>query len=224
MPLYGILDAAIDAVGAEKGNIQIVDPRRGVLRIAASRGFEKPFLDFFREVRTAEASACGQAFARAKPIIVDNVRKSPIFAGTPALVILVEAGVAAVSSVPLKGRTGQIIGMLSTHFPRTHRPTEDELRRLDPLLRRAVDLIETEARPALAYNCPNFLMDSRPICSLGQDLRDCPCPLRPAWGRRIASTSNLNQRLFDLVEVLRARGVPASEIREALARELVRLA
>lgn len=58
--LNEILRAVIELLAADKGDIQLFDPSRGVLRIAAQQGFEQTFLDFFREVSTVEDSACGR--------------------------------------------------------------------------------------------------------------------------------------------------------------------
>jgi CheY-like chemotaxis protein len=40
--LEDILDAAIEITGADKGNIQLLDPETGVLEIAVRRGFRAP--------------------------------------------------------------------------------------------------------------------------------------------------------------------------------------
>jgi signal transduction histidine kinase len=50
--------------------------------------------------------------------------------------------VRAVQSTPLVDRTGKVLGMISTHFGRFHRPSENELRFLDILARQAADWLE----------------------------------------------------------------------------------
>ena len=45
-------------------------------------------------------------------------------------------------STPLVARRGDILGMISTHWQRQHRPTERELRFFDLLARQAADAIE----------------------------------------------------------------------------------
>src|SRR5689334_23328832 len=59
--LEEMLAATIGLLGAHMGNVQILDAGRGVLTIAAQRGFEQDFLDFFREVSAEDNSACGRA-------------------------------------------------------------------------------------------------------------------------------------------------------------------
>ncbi|MGH7972970.1 MAG: PAS domain-containing protein, partial [Limisphaerales bacterium] len=56
--LNSILEAAISITGAEKGNVQLFDAESDVLKIAAHRGFDEPFLKFFKRVSLTEASAC----------------------------------------------------------------------------------------------------------------------------------------------------------------------
>ena len=58
--LLEIVDAAIAVTGADMGNIQLLDHASGRLRIVASRGFDRPFLEFFDTVQEGHA-ACGMA-------------------------------------------------------------------------------------------------------------------------------------------------------------------
>jgi len=75
-------------------------------------------------------------------MIVDDVTESPIFAGTPALQVQLDAGVRAVQSTPLLSRSGNLLGMLSTHYRTPRRPEEQDLQRLDLLARLTADIIE----------------------------------------------------------------------------------
>jgi hypothetical protein len=110
------VDAALQITNATKANLQVVDPASGVLLIAAQRGFKYPFLDFFMCVHGGKA-ACGTAFETRRRVIVEDVTESPVFHGTDALEVLLDAGVRAVQSTPLIGSSGTILGILSTHWP-----------------------------------------------------------------------------------------------------------
>jgi PAS domain S-box-containing protein len=136
-----IVEAAMAIAGADMGNLQLVDPRTGCLRIVAQRGFDQSYLDFWDSV-TEGQGACGTALARGERQIVEDVTRSPIFAGTPALDVQLAAGVHAVQSTPLAGRSGQPIGMLSTHCKAPHRYDERTLQFLDLLAKQAADIIE----------------------------------------------------------------------------------
>ena len=59
--VHALLDAAIELTGAPKASLQVFDEATGSLRIAAQRGFDKPFLRFFAEVSAGDGAACGQA-------------------------------------------------------------------------------------------------------------------------------------------------------------------
>jgi len=67
------------ATRAERGNVQMMDPRTRTLRIVAHRGFDADFLEFFAGVR-AEGS-CGKALLLRRRVIVPDVTTHRIFAG-----------------------------------------------------------------------------------------------------------------------------------------------
>jgi anti-anti-sigma factor len=99
---------------ADMGNAQVVDPASRALRIIAQYGFKSPFLDFF-EIVYDEESACGTALAEARPVWVSNVAWSPIFAGTPAMDMMLGAGSRSVASVPVLNGDGTLMAMISAH-------------------------------------------------------------------------------------------------------------
>jgi PAS domain S-box-containing protein len=145
--LEEMLFATVELLSADFGNIQILNAQRRVLLIEAQRGFEKEFLEFFREVSADDNSACGRALRTGERIIVENVETDPDFA--PMLHIVRNAGFCAVQSPPIIGRHGQPLGMISTHFRSVHRPTENELRLLDLYARQAADFIEHKQAESL---------------------------------------------------------------------------
>ena len=132
--LQAIVDAAIGVTGADMGNIQLLDRDCGALKIVANRGFGRVFLEFFDAVHDAQA-ACGTAMQSGKRIIIEDVAASPIFAGTPALDVMLAAGARAVQSTPLVSRSGRLVGMLSTHYRAPRRPTDRDLHLVDLLAR-----------------------------------------------------------------------------------------
>jgi PAS domain S-box-containing protein len=137
--LAEVLDATIALHGADFGNAQLFDPETGALEIVAQRGFEKEFLDHFKEVRD-ENSACGRAWASGQRVVIEDVQADPGF--EPHRRIAASAGVRAVQSTPLISRGGELWGMLSTHFRRTHRPSEHTLGLTDLYARYAADMID----------------------------------------------------------------------------------
>ena len=121
--VISVCEAAVaEAIGisaADMGNAQLVDPATGALRIVAHQGFNREFLNFFQVVHDEE-SACGTAPAAGKPVWVEDVSRSPIFAGTPALDVMLNADARAVASVPVRAADRHVIAMISVHY---HQPT-----------------------------------------------------------------------------------------------------
>jgi PAS domain S-box-containing protein len=140
--LWDIVEAAIAIAGTDMGNIQLVDPASGALKIVAQRGFKQPFLDFFASVSHDVPTTCGAAFQCIERKVIDDVPGSPALAGTPELEALLAAGVQSVQSTPLINRRGEVIGMLSTHWRKPHSPDERILSFMDMLARQAADVIE----------------------------------------------------------------------------------
>ena len=138
--LREILNVAIEISSADKGNIQLLDDS-GVRKIAAQSGFDDSFIAFFETVTDSD-SACGLALQTKQRVIVEDITESEIFAGKASLQALREAEVMAVQSLPLTSSSGKLLGVMSTHFSNTHRPSEQELRLMDLLARQTADYLE----------------------------------------------------------------------------------
>src|SRR5262249_1889794 len=67
---------------------------------------------------------------------------SPIFVGTDALQVQLDAGVRAVQSTPILTRSGELRGMISTHYKTPRAPEKRALPYLDLLARHAADILE----------------------------------------------------------------------------------
>lgn len=130
-----LLRAAMAAAGqladTPRANAQLADPAAGQLRIVAQHGFSQPFLEFF-DVVDDTSSACGTALHTGGSVWVPDVARSPIFSGT-AVHVMLDAGAAAVATVPVRAPGGEPIAMISTHHetPRTWQAiTRRQLERL----------------------------------------------------------------------------------------------
>ena len=138
--LSEMLRATIELLGANKGNVQMLDPDRSVLTIAAQQGFQQDFLDYFREVSAQDDTACGRALRKYMQVVIEDIEKDAGYAAYRE--VARAAGYRAVISSPLIGRDGKVLGLLSTHFGVAHRPTKQELGRLELYTRQAADFIE----------------------------------------------------------------------------------
>lgn len=166
-----MLGAAIELLGADMGNVQVLDAERSVLVVAAQRGFEQPFLDFFREVSTADNSACGRTLRTGARTVIEDIESDEPYA--PLRPVARAAGYRAVQSTSLIGRDGTALGMLSTHWRSAHRPSEQDLHRLDLYARQASDFIgrcrsdevlrKNEARLRETTERLNTLLEAAPV-------------------------------------------------------------
>ena len=136
--LEEILHATIELQSADFGNVQLYNPQNRTLQIVAQHGFKREFLDHFREVLVD--STCGQSLQRGSRVVVDDVQTDAAF--EPDRQIAASAGYRAVQSTPLFSRSGQPLGIISTHFRLPHRPTQREFRLTDLYARQAAELIE----------------------------------------------------------------------------------
>ena len=122
--LPGILDGALSLTGADFGNIQLLDPVNGSLRIVTQSGFGPEFLDYFAVVDDAH-SACGRAAKASAQTVIADVNADADFA--PHRAIAAASGFRAVQSTPLVDYAGRLIGMVSTHHRNPHRLSGTDL-------------------------------------------------------------------------------------------------
>jgi PAS domain S-box-containing protein len=137
--LEEVLNATIALQSADFGNVQLYNQRTQTLEIVAQCGFGQEFLDHFSSVNESGA-ACGRALKRAERVIIEDVLTDPDFA--PHRAIAASAGFRAVQSTPLFSRSGEPLGIVSTHFRQPHRPSERELRLTDLYALQAAEIIE----------------------------------------------------------------------------------
>jgi PAS domain S-box-containing protein len=135
-----MLQTVIELLGADKGHIQLLNETGDVLTIVSHEGFEQPFLDHFNEVSADNDSACGRALRLREQVIIADVERDEGY--EPFRQLARDAGYRAVVATPLASIDGSPLGMVSTHFHSAHRPSDQELRRLDLYCRQASDFIQ----------------------------------------------------------------------------------
>jgi GAF domain-containing protein len=137
-----VLDAAIDLMSADMGSMQVFHPERGELRLLAQRGFNPQSAAYWEWVTVDSTTACGIALSAGSRVIQPDVEASDAGVGRTDLEEYRRSGIRAVQSTPLLSRSGQLLGMISTHWRHPHQATKRELQPLDVLARQAADLIE----------------------------------------------------------------------------------
>lgn len=135
-----INEAARRLTRADAGTVQILDQRTQELAMLSCHGFPGDALERFGVVGAASTTSCGIALRAGKRIFVD-FDNPELEDASGDLRWHVGAGYLSAQSTPLITRSGEAIGMVSTHWHEHRRPTERELRFLDLLARQAADLI-----------------------------------------------------------------------------------
>lgn len=155
--LSGILAAVIEGTGADMGNIQAYLRETESLHIRVHRGFQEHFLEFFDSVDPGQA-VCGTALKSKGRVIVPDIANSSIFTGTRLLEVMLDAGIRAVQSTPLIGKSGDVWGMLSTHYRTVTEPGKKDLLLIDYFAGWAAEIFEAEhyaAHPDARSAIPN---------------------------------------------------------------------
>ena len=170
------LDAAIELMSSDTGSMQVFHPERGELRLLTQRGFHPQSAAHWECVRYHSATPCGMALSAGCRVVVPDVEACEAMVGTADLDAFRWSGIRAVQSTPLVARSGHLLGMISTHWRKPHRPTERELQPLDVLARQAADLIErNETEKALRESREQFrwlasIVESSDDAIIGTDL------------------------------------------------------
>jgi PAS domain S-box-containing protein len=200
-----ILGAVMELLGAEKGNIQLLDANGSKLSLVVQRGFEQDFLEFFGEVSAADDSACGRALRSGHRIVIEDVEIDGPF--EPLRPIARAAGFRSVTSSPLVSVDGAPLGMVSTHFGMVHRPSEQEIRRLDLYLRLASDFIQRCKLEQVLHQNEEALRDADRrkdefLALLAHELRNPLAPIRYtlAANRKAGRTPEQQKRAEEVIE------------------------
>lgn len=140
--LEAVLSATMALQNADFGDIQLCNAETGALEVVVYRALPPAFVDHFRRVLDDGQTACDRALRQGERVIIDDVHTDPGFA--PHRHIADAAGIRAVQSTPMYGRTGEPLGMISTYFRKPHRPSEHELRMTDLYARQAAEMLERQ--------------------------------------------------------------------------------
>jgi GAF domain-containing protein/AmiR/NasT family two-component response regulator len=183
-----ILDAARAFMRSDMASIQRFAPERDELLLLAHKGLAPESAKFWERVRPGEATCCGVSLARGEPLIISDVERWDLVSGTETLAHYRLSGIRAVLSLPLVARDGRCVGIISTHWRETHRPSEREYRLLDVLARQAADLIERR-------NAEEALRESERRQAFLLELSDALRPLADPAEIEAAASRLLGERL-----------------------------
>jgi GAF domain-containing protein len=140
-----IVDIAVAAMGSEYASLQMLYPERGSggeLRLLAFRGFNPHAARFWEWVRADSQSTCGIALRDTQRVVAPDISNCDFMADSEDQHVYLQTGIHACQTTPLIARTGNVVGMISTHWRTPHQPSPGDLRQFDILARQAADLIE----------------------------------------------------------------------------------
>ena len=227
-----VLSAYLEIVGTDYGTVHIWDREKKVLKLIASRGFDRRSLAPMRNIDLATDRPCTRAVRARRRIIVEDIAREPDLAPNQA-----RARYRSVQSMPLIGRSGAILGVLSTYYPDPHCPTERELRFLDLYARQAADFLEhvrhIEAAELASRRKDEFLATlghelRNPLAPISMGLEllrsraDDPATIEEARRTMRRQLDQLNALVDDLLDVSRiSRGLLTLRFRAVDIRDVV---
>lgn len=137
--LEHVLDAAIEISSGDKGLLHVINPDSQRLEIKAQRGFTDRSFDSL-VVDENDEGPWGQVIRQRSRIVVESIPFSPIY-GARSLAVLDDAEIQSIACIPLLGRSGALVGLITTCWRRAHSPEDRVLRSIDLLARQAADFI-----------------------------------------------------------------------------------
>jgi PAS domain S-box-containing protein len=135
-----IVQAAVVLMQSAAASIQVLNISDGGLDLLAWEGFHPESAKSWRKVKTDTDSSCGLALKTGERIVIPDMDH---FDGEAEDVQAYRrSGLLSVQSTPLRAFSGQIVGMLSTHWSKRRTVTAKEYQFFDVLARLSADLIE----------------------------------------------------------------------------------
>jgi GAF domain-containing protein len=138
--LDNILQQAMLMNGTRAATLQILNKNDQSLEIAASYGLSDEFIDHFRKVTISDGSVCSRALQSGKTVFIGDITQDKLF--TSHLLVALRNNINAVMSTPLICSKGNVIGMMSTHFKITRKPTKEGLKKFETFAKHAADKID----------------------------------------------------------------------------------
>jgi GAF domain-containing protein len=132
------------------GTLHLYDGPSGTLRLGAHRNLPPACVEFFSSITASSRTPCTEAIKRRQRVLIEDIAKSPLLKGTPALDLLQAAGVRAVQSTPVVDAERRLLAVFSTHWVEAHRPEEGAVRLLDLVADRLLDLIQKNVAPGIS--------------------------------------------------------------------------
>ena len=141
-----IVDNALRLMRSDYASLQMLFPKRGSggeLWLLAFRGFNPQAAQFWEWVRADSKSTCGLALRDKSRVVAADIATCDFMAGSDDQQTYLQTGIRACQTTPLIGHSGNVVGMISTHWRTPHQPSEDDFHLFDTLATQAATLIES---------------------------------------------------------------------------------
>ncbi len=190
--LKRVLEEALISVitmqGTHMGTVMLYDSNRGILRMAASVGFNQEYLNILGTIPPG-VGACGTALKERRSVLIEDVELEESF--KPYLPLAARAGYRAAYSVPLFSQSGAVMGTIGTYFPYPHRPSPREARLVELYARQVAHAVEN----AQTYQKTRTALTS--LLEMVQELMSLP--YEPAWSSQhlLSMTQSVARRLAE---------------------------
>src|SRR5215469_8249762 len=140
-----IVDVAVSLMRSDYVSLQMLFPERGTggeLLLLAFRGFKPYAARFWEWVHADSKSTCGFALRDSQRVVASDIATCDFMAGSDDQRVYLQTGIHSCQITPLIARSGNVVGMISTHWRTSHQPVQDDFRLFDMLASQAADLIE----------------------------------------------------------------------------------
>lgn len=212
-----VCEAARGLMRSDCASVQAYDEPSARLRLVGHVGFHTESAAFWEWVDAGVGSSCGRAMATGNRVIVPDMDRFE--ADEPDLEAYRRSGILSVQSTPLVARTGQVVGMMSTHWHRRGAAAEADYRYFDILARLAADFIvrtraeaalrESEERHAFLLQLSDAL---RPLADASQIIESACRVLGEHTGADRALYADVSDERTVVIGPNYANGVPPIEV------------
>ncbi len=140
-----IVEDAVALMRSDYASLQMLFPERGSngeLLLLSFRGFNPEAAKFWEWVRADSKSTCGIALRDNERVVAPDIAGCDFMAGSDDQEVYLQTGIGACQTTPLISHGGSVVGMISTHWRKPHKPCEKDFQLFDSLARQAADLIE----------------------------------------------------------------------------------
>lgn len=177
-----LLEVASHVMRSDFASMQRFHCEESKLELLAYRGFPAEAAEHWRWIDVTSSTTCG-ATLRTKARVVAYDAQCSADISPSELAVFERAGIRSVQSTPLLSRSGELLGVISTHWRHPHHPSERDLRLIDVIARQAADLIErTSSEEALRLRTHQLVEADRRkdefLATLAHELRNPLAPIQ----------------------------------------------